>query len=74
MIDAAIALSEQKPIDRRLLSLTETARALGISRSMAYQLASDGVLPTITVGSLRRVPVAALDDWIRQRVQDEGAA
>lgn len=41
-------------------SVEVAAKALGVSRAYAYQLARTGDLPTIKVGSRIRVPTAAL--------------
>jgi excisionase family DNA binding protein len=50
---------------RLALSMSEAAEALGIGRSMIYQLASSGELPSIHIGKRRLIPVHALDEWIR---------
>jgi excisionase family DNA binding protein len=51
-----------------VLKPEEAAVALGISRAKCYALMARGDLPTILVGASRRIPVAALQDWIEQRV------
>ena len=52
-----------------LLSVTEAARLLGISRNLAYSLISEGRLPSIRLG--RRVLVArqALERWIERQIE-----
>lgn len=39
-----------------LLRIPEAARALGIARSLAYEMARDGRLPTVHIGKAVRVP------------------
>jgi excisionase family DNA binding protein len=54
---------EAFPVDaeRKTLSITEAAKALGISRSFAYEAAREGKIPVIRLGTRMLVPVAALD-------------
>jgi excisionase family DNA binding protein len=49
---------------RLLLSPTEAARALGISRTKFYELLSDGTVASVRVGSLRRVRAEALEVYV----------
>lgn len=51
------------------LSISETARALSIGRTTAYELVAAGELPFITVGTKKVVPVVALEEWIAARTQ-----
>lgn len=50
--------------DKVLLTVPETARALGIGTTLAYELVARGVLPHIRLGRALRVPRAALEAWI----------
>ena len=51
--------------DRRTYTVTEAAKIIGISRSLAYQMANEGRLPTILVGVRRKViPKVALEQWL----------
>lgn len=53
-----------------LLRVPEAARALGIGRSMTYELISAGEIEVIHVGAVMRVPVDELTRFIeRQRGQ-----
>ena len=52
--------------DRRTLTVEEAARVLGIGRSLAYELVSRGELPSVRLGRRIVVPVAALDELLRQ--------
>ena len=60
--------------DRLLLRPREVAVATGLSRSMVYELINRGELPAIRVGKSVRVPVADLQDWIREQAMQQRAA
>jgi excisionase family DNA binding protein len=51
--------------ERRTLSLEQAARQLGISRSSAYSYASDGLIPTIKLGTRLLVPKAAFEKLMK---------
>ena len=53
----------QQPL-RLLLTPAEAAIALGISRARLYPLLMHKEIPSIRVGGLRRVPIAALHRYI----------
>jgi excisionase family DNA binding protein len=42
----------------------EAAQVLGIGRTKVYELIRSGALRSVRVGGLRRVPVAALDEFV----------
>lgn len=51
--------------DRRLLTLTDAARALNLSRMSVHRMAADGRLPTIiTRAGRRRIPSAAITAFV----------
>jgi excisionase family DNA binding protein len=54
-----------------LLRIPEAARALGIARSLAYEMARDGRLPTVHIGKAVRVPRRRLEEWIEERARAE---
>jgi excisionase family DNA binding protein len=58
-----------------LLSIPEAAALLNVGRSLVYELVHMGAITTLKIGKSRRVPVAALREFIAQRVQaqDDGA-
>jgi len=58
-------------MEKKLLTVAEAADMLGLGRSKAYQLVMRGELKSIQIGRARRVPVAALDEFI-QRAAAEG--
>jgi excisionase family DNA binding protein len=55
----------QQPI-RLLLTPAETAKAPAISRATLYPMLMRKEIPSIRVGGLRRVPVAALERYIEE--------
>jgi excisionase family DNA binding protein len=59
---------------RLLLRPTEVADALGFSRSKTYELIASGVIPSIRVANMVRVPVEALRAWIDQQLADQRRA
>jgi excisionase family DNA binding protein len=54
-----------------LLRVPEVAKALGIARSLAYEMARDGRLPTVHIGKAVRVPRRRLEEWIEDRTRAE---
>lgn len=56
-----------------LLRIPEVARTLGIARSLAYEMARDGRLPTVHIGKAVRVPRRRLEAWIEDRARAEEA-
>lgn len=42
----------------------DAARMLGLGRIKVYELMQSGALRSVRVGGLRRVPVAALDEFV----------
>jgi excisionase family DNA binding protein len=43
-----------------LQRISDTARFLGVSRSLVYRLINSGVLPTVRIGRSRRIPIRAV--------------
>jgi excisionase family DNA binding protein len=58
---------------RLLLTIEEAAQRLGLGRSKTYQLAATGVLPVIHLGRSVRVPVEALQEWVRAQATSLGS-
>ena len=54
--------------ERRTLSITEAALALGISRNKAYEAARRGEIPTIKIGHRILVPMAALERMLEASI------
>jgi excisionase family DNA binding protein len=55
--------------ERLMLRPTETADAIGVSRSKAYELIARGEIPSVKVGGCVRVPVEHLRAWIARQVE-----
>ena len=51
----------ESEVERLTLTVVEAGRALGISRSTAYQLANEGVIPTLRLGKRLVVPRVQLE-------------
>ena len=52
---------------KRLLTVDEACAALSLSRAKVYELLMKDELRSITIGRARRVPIEAIDDFIRDR-------
>jgi excisionase family DNA binding protein len=50
--------------ERLTMSVEEASEALGISRSLAYELARRGQIPSLRLGRRIVVPVRALEDLV----------
>ena len=50
-----------------LLNIAQAEQALGLGRSKIYDLIANEGLPIIRFGRAIRVPDASLQDWIKQR-------
>jgi excisionase family DNA binding protein len=64
-------------VTRRLLTPEQAAEALGIGRSLLYELLRAGELQSVRIGACRRIPVAALDEYVeelRSREQEPAGA
>src|SRR5688572_20147181 len=57
-------------MDKLLLRPIEAAQVLGLGRSKCYELLASGCLPSIRIGGSIRVPVSALESWIRDRTAE----
>lgn len=61
-----MTVADMAPAARLLLTVEEAADRLGIGRTLAYALIAAGVLESVHIGRLRRVPTDALDDYVRR--------
>ena len=52
-------------MDKLLLTPTEAAKVLSISRSKLYELIGQGRLTTVRIDASRRVPTQALVEYIQ---------
>ena len=53
-----------------LVGPEDVTRVLGIGRTKVYELIRSGALRSVRVGGLRRVPVAALDEFVARLETD----
>lgn len=54
---------------RLLLTVSEACDQLRLGRTTVYQLIRDGRLPSLRVGRSRRIPAAALEQFIEQQTE-----
>jgi excisionase family DNA binding protein len=59
---------------RLVVTVTEAAELLGISRGLAYELARAGQLPSLRLGRRLVVPRAALLEWLERAARPESWA
>jgi excisionase family DNA binding protein len=73
-------LSERRSAggDTTLVALTvaEAARRIGIGRTKLYEYVTSGEIASVKIGSLRRIPAEAVNDFLARRLTagDFGAA
>ncbi len=49
------------------LTVAEAARRIGIGRTKMYEYVSSGEIPSVKIGSLRRVPAEAVNEFLARR-------
>ena len=59
---------EKYPVEERLLKAVEIAEILNISRAMAYRLMQTRKIPTVRIGSARRVRPVDLHNYIQENL------
>jgi excisionase family DNA binding protein len=55
---------------RKLLTVSAAARVMSISRAHLYAAVMRGEIPSIKIGRARRIPVAAIDEWIAKQLAE----
>lgn len=55
--------------EETLLTVSETADLLKVSKALAYRMTADGTLPVVRFGHSVRVPRARLLRWIEDRTR-----
>jgi excisionase family DNA binding protein len=50
--------------ERKTVTVDEAAQVLGVSRNSAYAAAKRGEIPTVRIGRLLLVPIAALEKML----------
>ncbi|MGW9497466.1 helix-turn-helix domain-containing protein [Streptomyces prasinus] len=70
--DALLTLmAERWPADdtsRLALTVAEAARRIGIGRTKLYEYVSSGEIASVKIGSLRRIPAEAVNDFLARRL------
>jgi len=61
------------PTEDKLLKAIEVAKILNISRAMAYRLMQTRQIPTVRIGSARRVRPADLQIYIKTNLVSAGS-
>lgn len=59
--------------DPLLLTPLAASRRLSLARSTLYELMLTGQIVSVKIGRARRIPVAALNDYIDRLVREQGA-
>lgn len=54
-------------VEPLLVRVEEAARLLSLSRSTIYEMLDAGELPSIRRGTARRIPTAALREWVARQ-------
>lgn len=57
-------------VNRAAYSVKEAAQALGLSHQTIYTLIHSNDFPAIKIGGRTLVPVAALDKWLEQKMEN----
>jgi excisionase family DNA binding protein len=56
--------------DKILLTVGEAADRLALGRTFVYQLVTRGEILSVKLGRARRIPVSALEDFTRRKLQE----
>ena len=67
-------MTDTDAIEKMLYTPTEAAKALGISRSTVYVLIASGEVPSVRIGSCRRVPVDGLRRYVAKLAKERAEA
>ena len=59
-------------MDKLLVSVSEAATMLSISRSSCYEMIQKGIVPVVQMGSIKRVPVDGLVGMVNQLREARG--
>jgi excisionase family DNA binding protein len=59
--------------DALFLKVEDAADRLSLGRAKTWQLVMSGEIPSLTIGRSRRIPAAALREWVERRQADDAA-
>ncbi|HET9442850.1 MAG TPA: excisionase family DNA-binding protein [Acidimicrobiales bacterium] len=62
------------PLQKLLLRPEEAAALLSVGRSRIYELMAAAKLKSVRIGGSRRIPVAALDAFVKQLQEEDEAS
>jgi excisionase family DNA binding protein len=54
-----------------LLTPEQAFNLIGVGRSHGYKLLASGEIPSLKLGRLRRIPRAALEQWVADSITDD---
>jgi excisionase family DNA binding protein len=57
-----------KPVEPLLLTIPQVAAMLELGRTKVYDLIEREGLPSVKLGTARRIPRQALEVWLRERI------
>lgn len=61
--------NDHTPAQPLLVRIEEAARLLCLGRSTVYEMIYKGDIASVKYGSARRIPLAAIEQWIREHTQ-----
>ena len=61
-------------MEKRALTIEEAGKVLGVSRSTIYRLIEDEELVSIQIRSARRIPVDAIDNYLKKLADESRRA
>lgn len=62
---------EERAELKLLLTISEVAFRLGLGRSFIYELVMKGEIKSLKIGRARRIPVAALDEFVARCIRSD---
>ena len=68
-----LARARPIPPPRVVLTVEQAAEALGIGRTLMYELVGAGAVESVLIGRLRRIPTEALWDYVNGLRSTPGA-
>jgi excisionase family DNA binding protein len=57
-----------QPVEPLLLTIPQVSVMLGLGRTKVYDLIDHEGLPTVKLGTARRIPRQALEVWLKERI------
>ena len=69
-----LRLPSQGTVPKLLLTVEEAADAMSLGRTLMYELVKDREVLSVKVGRTRRIPVFALEDYVKRLAHIERGA